>query len=208
MPHDDEILVRAADLRKSYGEHEAVRGVDFEIRRGEAFGFLGANGAGKSTTMRILLGLDAADAGTALVGGVGYRTLREPLRRVGALLDATAVHPGRRGRDHLLWLAHSNGIPTRRVDEVLSQVGMEQAGRRRAGGYSLGMLQRLGIAAALLGDPETLALRELHSGRPRSRTRAQSRIGRPPGFVYGATQAPRSRPRFLISIPGSFGEIS
>jgi ABC-2 type transport system ATP-binding protein len=114
--------------------------------------------------MRIMLGLDRADEGSALIGGVRYATLREPLRRVGALLDASAVHPGRRGRDHLLWMAHSNGIPARRVDEVPDQVGLAGAGRRRAGGYSLGMLQRLGLAAALLGDPAVLILDEPVNG--------------------------------------------
>src|SRR5262245_49294402 len=98
-------------LRKRYGRTPAVDGLSFTVHPGQVTGFVGPNGAGKSTTLRILLGLDAADEGTALVGGVAYRTLREPLRRVGALLDAGAVHPGRRGRDHLLWLAHSNGIP-------------------------------------------------------------------------------------------------
>jgi ABC-2 type transport system ATP-binding protein len=127
-------------------------------------GFVGPNGAGKSTTMRIVLGLDAPDAGRALVGGRPYTTLREPLRHVGALLDATAVHPGRRARDHLLALARSNGIRGSRVDEVLDVAGLAAVARRRAGGFSLGMKQRLGIAAALLGDPPVLVLDEPVNG--------------------------------------------
>jgi ABC-2 type transport system ATP-binding protein len=158
------VTIEVRGLRKRYGRTVAVDGLSFIVHPGHVTGFVGPNGAGKSTTMRVLLGLDAADGGSALIGGVEYRSLREPLRRVGALLDATAVHPGRRGRDHLLWLAHSNGIPARRVDEVLSLVGLEKAGRRRAGGYSLGMLQRLGIAAALLGDPQVLILDEPVNG--------------------------------------------
>jgi ABC-2 type transport system ATP-binding protein len=151
-------------LRKRYGRTTAVDGLSFTVRPGQVTGFVGPNGAGKSTTMRILLGLDRADAGTALIGGVAYRTLPEPLRRVGALLDANAVHPGRKGRDHLLWMAQSNGIPAARVDEVLALVGLQSAAHRRAGGYSLGMLQRLGIAAALLGDPAVLVLDEPVNG--------------------------------------------
>jgi ABC-2 type transport system ATP-binding protein len=114
--------------------------------------------------MRVILGLDAPDRGTALVGGRPYRTLRHPLHQVGALLDAAAVHPGRRARDHLLWLAHSHGMPARRVDEVLEQVGLAPAARRRAGGFSLGMRQRLGIAGALLGDPPVLMFDEPVNG--------------------------------------------
>jgi ABC-2 type transport system ATP-binding protein len=156
--------IEVRGLRKRYGRTVAVDGLSFTVHPGHVTGFVGPNGAGKSTTMRILLGLDSADEGSVLIAGVAYRTLREPLRQVGALLDATAVHPGRRGRDHLLWQAHSNGIPARRVDEVLSMVGLEDAARRRAGGYSLGMLQRLGIAAALLGDPGVLILDEPVNG--------------------------------------------
>src|SRR6185503_12778929 len=112
--------------------------------------FVGPNGAGKSTTMRVILGLDAADQGTALVGGRRYRDLRRPLCHVGSLLDAGALQPGRTARNHLLWLAHSQGLPAARVDAVLDQVGLASVVRRRAGGFSLGMRQRLGIAAALL----------------------------------------------------------
>jgi ABC-2 type transport system ATP-binding protein len=114
--------------------------------------------------MRVVLGLDAADAGTALVGGRPYRSLRRPLHHVGALLDAAALHPARSGRNHLLWQAHSHGLPARRVDEVLARTGMESAGRRKAGGYSLGMRQRLGIAGSLLGDPPVLMLDEPFNG--------------------------------------------
>jgi ABC-2 type transport system ATP-binding protein len=156
------IEVRA--VRKRYRAAVAVDGLTFTVRPGEVTGFVGPNGAGKSTTMRLILGLDTPDEGHALVDGVAYRTLRDPLTRVGALLDAAAVHPGRRARDHLLWLAHSNGIGKRRVDEMLELVGLAAVGRRRAGGFSLGMRQRLGIAAALLGDPPVLLLDEPVNG--------------------------------------------
>ncbi|RFU37659.1 ATP-binding cassette domain-containing protein [Actinomadura logoneensis] len=152
-------------LRKRYGQVSALDGVSFTVRPGLVTGFVGPNGAGKSTTMRIVLGLDAADGGHALVGGRPYRSLRDPLRAVGAMLDAAAVHPGRRGRDHLRWIAHAAGLPARRLDEVLEQVGLAGgAAKRRAGGYSLGMRQRLGIAAALLGDPRVLMLDEPVNG--------------------------------------------
>jgi ABC-2 type transport system ATP-binding protein len=156
------IEVRA--LRKRYRTTVAVDGLSFTVRAGEVTGFVGPNGAGKSTTMRLILGLDSPDDGEALVNGRPYRSLRTPLTQVGALLDASALHPGRRARDHLLWLAHSNGIPKRRVSEVLDQVGLASAARRRAGGYSLGMQQRLGIAAALLGDPPILMFDEPVNG--------------------------------------------
>jgi ABC-2 type transport system ATP-binding protein len=151
-------------LRKRYGRVVAVDGLTFRVEPGQVTGFVGPNGAGKSTTMRVILGLDAPDSGTALVGGRPYRTLRTPLREVGALLDAGAVHPGRRARDHLRWLAHSNGLPTRRVDEVLDLVGLTSVASRRAGRFSLGMRQRLGIAAALLGDPPILMFDEPVNG--------------------------------------------
>jgi len=156
------IEVRA--LRKRYRTTVAVDGLSFTVRAGEVTGFIGPNGAGKSTTMRLILGLDAPDEGEALVNGRPYRSLRTPLTEVGALLDASALHPGRRARDHLLWLAHSNGIGKRRVSEVLDQVGLAAAARRRAGGFSLGMQQRLGIAAALLGDPPVLLFDEPVNG--------------------------------------------
>ncbi|MEV4619559.1 ATP-binding cassette domain-containing protein [Asanoa sp. NPDC049573] len=156
------IEVRA--LHKRYRTTVAVDGLSFTVRPGEVTGFVGPNGAGKSTTMRLILGLDSPDDGAALVGGQPYRSLRTPLTKVGALLDASAVHPGRKARDHLLWLAHSNGIPKRRVGEVIEQVGLGSVARRRAGGFSLGMQQRLGIAAALLGDPPVLIFDEPVNG--------------------------------------------
>ena len=142
----------------------ALDGMTFTVRPGSVTGFVGPNGAGKSTTMRVILGLDAPDSGTALIGGRPYRSLRRPLTRVGSLLDAGALQPSRTGRNHLLWLAHSQGLPARRVDEVLVQAGLENVARRRAGGFSLGMRQRLGIAAAMLGDPAVLLLDEPFNG--------------------------------------------
>ena len=138
--------------------------MSFTVLPGQVTGFVGPNGAGKSTTMRVILGLDAADAGSALVGGQPYRGLRHPLSHVGALLDAAALQPGRSGRNHLLWLAHSQGLGARRVDEVIGQAGLASAALRKAGGYSLGMRQRLGIAAALLGDPPVIMLDEPFNG--------------------------------------------
>ena len=156
--------VEIRDLMKHYGATRAVDGLSFTVQPGKVTGFVGPNGAGKSTTLRILLGLDAPDAGTALVGGRPYRSLRAPLREVGALLDAAAVHPGRSARNHLLWMARYTGLPSRRVDEVLETVGLAAVARRRAGGFSLGMRQRLGIAGALLGDPPVLLLDEPVNG--------------------------------------------
>ncbi|MFI1394316.1 ABC transporter ATP-binding protein [Streptomyces sp. NPDC020681] len=156
--------IEVQGLRKQFGQTVAVDDLSFTVQPGQVTGFVGPNGAGKSTTMRMLLGLDAPDAGSALIGGRPYAALRHPLTEVGALLDAAAVHPSRRGRDHLLWLAHSHGLSAGRVDEVLESVGLASAGRRRAGGYSLGMRQRLGIAAALLGDPPVLLLDEPVNG--------------------------------------------
>ncbi|MEV0203149.1 ATP-binding cassette domain-containing protein [Nonomuraea sp. NPDC050691] len=159
-----ETTIEVAGLRKRYGPTLALDGMTFTVTPGRVTGFVGPNGAGKSTTMRVVLGLDAADEGTALVGGRPYRSLRDPLRHVGALLDAGALQPSRTGRHHLLWLAHSQGLGARRVDEVIDLVGLGSAARRRAGGYSLGMRQRLGIAAALLGDPPMLMLDEPFNG--------------------------------------------
>ncbi|MGW3567033.1 ABC transporter ATP-binding protein [Streptomyces sp. NPDC000941] len=158
------LSIEAHELRKRYGPTAAVDGLTFAVRPGLVTGFVGPNGAGKSTTMRMVMGLDAPDGGTAMIGGRPYAALREPLKVVGALLDAEAVHPGRRARSHLLWLARYNGLPARRVDEVLELVGLASAARRRAGGFSLGMRQRLGIAAALLGDPPVLILDEPVNG--------------------------------------------
>jgi ABC-2 type transport system ATP-binding protein len=153
-----------AGLRKRYGATRALDGMSFTVHPGLVTGFVGPNGAGKSTTMRAILGLDAVDAGTALIGGKPYRSLRCPLHHVGSLLDAAAPHPSRSARHHLLWLAHSHGLPARRVDQVIEQVGLTAAARRKAGGYSLGMRQRLGIAAALLGDPPIIMLDEPFNG--------------------------------------------
>jgi ABC-2 type transport system ATP-binding protein len=156
--------IEATGLTKRYGETVAVNDLSFSVTPGSVTGFVGPNGAGKSTTMRLLLGLDAPDGGTALVAGRRYSDLPTPLTEVGALLDAAALHPGRRAKDHLLWMARSNGLPVRRVDDVLELVGLTSVARRRAGGFSLGMRQRLGIAAALLGDPPILVLDEPVNG--------------------------------------------
>lgn len=156
--------IETSGLWKRYGSTLAVEDLSFTVRPGRVTGFAGPNGAGKSTTMRLILGLDAADAGDARVGGRPYATLKAPLREVGALLETSGFHPGRRGRDHLLWLVRSNGLDPRRVDEVLRLVGLEGAGHRRVGGYSLGMRQRLRLAAALLGDPGVLLLDEPVNG--------------------------------------------
>ncbi|TYB41393.1 ABC transporter ATP-binding protein [Actinomadura chibensis] len=159
-----EATIEVRGLRKRFGTTVAVDGLSFTVGPGRVTGFVGPNGAGKSTTMRMIMGLDRPDAGTALVGGRPYRSLRTPLCRLGAMLDASAVHPARRARDHLRWLAHANGLPARRVDEVIEQAGLGPAARRRAGGFSLGMRQRLGIAAALLGDPPVLMFDEPVNG--------------------------------------------
>jgi ABC-2 type transport system ATP-binding protein len=156
--------IEVRGLRKTYGRTVAVDDLSFSVHPGEVTGFVGPNGSGKSTTMRAILGLDRPDAGAALVDGRSYRSLHRPLAVLGALLDAGAVHPGRRARDHLRWMVQSNGLPARRVDEVLELVGLASAGRRRASGLSLGMLQRLGLAAALLGDPPILVLDEPVNG--------------------------------------------
>jgi len=151
-------------LCKRFGPTLALDGMSFAVRPGQVTGFIGPNGAGKSTTMRVILGLDAADAGIALVGGRPYRSIQRPLSTLGSLLDASALQPGRTARNHLLWLAHSQCLPASRVDEVIGAVGLAQAARRKTGGYSLGMRQRLGIAAALLGDPPALMLDEPFNG--------------------------------------------
>ncbi|MEU6258117.1 ABC transporter ATP-binding protein [Streptomyces sp. NPDC047043] len=152
------------DLTKEYGTRRAVDHLTFSVRPGRVTGFLGPNGAGKSTTMRLVLGLDRPTSGTATIGGRPYAALREPLRHVGALLDAQAAHGSRTGRDHLRVLAASNRIPGRRVDEVLEETGLAPVARRRVKTYSLGMRQRLGIAAALLGEPEVVMLDEPSNG--------------------------------------------
>ncbi len=159
-----EETIEVTGLRKRFGRTVALDGMSFTVQPGQVTGFVGPNGAGKSTTMRVILGLDAPDAGQALVGGRRYEELRSPLTTIGSLLDASALQPGRTGRNHLLWLARSQGLPGSRVDKVIAQVGLDKAARRRAGGYSLGMRQRLGIAAALLGDPPILMLDEPFNG--------------------------------------------
>ncbi len=159
-----EATIEVTGLRKRFGPTLALDGITFSVLPGQVTGFVGPNGAGKSTTMRVILGLDAADEGTALVSGQPYRTLRHPLSQVGALLDTGALQPSRRARNHLLWLAHSQGLGARRVDEVVEQAGLQSVIRRKAGGYSLGMRQRLGIAAAMLGDPPVLMMDEPFNG--------------------------------------------
>jgi ABC-2 type transport system ATP-binding protein len=157
-------MIEARGLTKRYGDKLAVDGLTFTVRPGMVTGFLGPNGAGKSTTMRMILGLDAPTSGSVTVNGRPYREHAAPLREVGALLDARSVHPGRSAHHHLLALAQTCGIRRSRVDEVVEAVGLGGAARRRAGGFSLGMGQRLGIAAALLGDPRTVILDEPVNG--------------------------------------------
>jgi len=151
-------------LTKRFGRKVAVDHLSFQVRPGEVTGFLGPNGSGKSTTMRCMLGLDRPDAGGASFDGKPYRTLERPLHQVGALLDAGYVHPGRTGRNHLRWLAASNGIPKQRVDAVLETVGLTAAGSKQVRSYSLGMRQRLGLAGVLLGDPRAVILDEPANG--------------------------------------------
>jgi len=156
--------IEVTALRKRFGPVLALDGMGFTVRPGQVTGFIGPNGAGKSTTMRVILGLDAPDEGTALVGGRPYASLARPLTQLGSLLDASTLQPSRTGRNHLLWLAHSQGLGADRVDEVMGQAGLELAARRRAGGYSLGMRQRLGIAAAMLADPPAVMFDEPFNG--------------------------------------------
>jgi ABC-2 type transport system ATP-binding protein len=157
-------MIEAAGLTKRYGAVTAVDGLSFTVPAGSVTGFLGPNGAGKSTTMRMILGLDAPSSGSVTVAGRPYAACRRPLQQVGALLDAREVAGGRSARNHLRWLAYSNGIPASRADEVLRQVGLSSAAGQRAVGFSLGMAQRLGIAAALLGDPPVLMFDEPVNG--------------------------------------------
>lgn len=157
-------MIELAGLTKLYGTHRAVDDLTFTVEPGVVTGFLGPNGAGKTTTMRLILGLDHPNAGTATIDGKHYRELRDPLRTVGALLDARQAHPNRSGRNHLRWIAAANRIPPARVDEVLEMVGLTSVGDRNAGTLSLGMSQRLGIAAALLGDPPVLLFDEPVNG--------------------------------------------
>ncbi len=157
-------MITATRLTKSYGSTRAVDDLSFEVRPGVVTGFLGPNGSGKSTTMRMVMGLDHPDSGTVTIGGRHFHDLRWPLREVGALLEAKAIHPGRTAYNHLLGMAQTNSIPKARVDEVLEMVGLESVTRRKAGKFSLGMSQRLGIASALLGDPGVLLFDEPING--------------------------------------------
>ncbi|MEY9878401.1 ABC-2 type transport system ATP-binding protein [Streptacidiphilus sp. MAP12-33] len=157
-------MIEVQDLTKRYGDKLAVDHLSFTVPQGVVTGFLGPNGAGKSTTMRMMLDLDRPTSGQVRIDGKKYGQLRQPLKYIGALLEAKAVHPGRTAHNHLLWLAASNRIPARRVDEVLALVGLGAVAKKRSGGFSLGMGQRLGIAAALLGDPEILMFDEPVNG--------------------------------------------
>ena len=160
----NDVTIEVNGLHKRFGPTVALDGMTFAIAPAQVTGFIGPNGAGKSTTMRVILGLDAPDRGRALVGGRPYASLRRPLTHIGSLLDAAALQPSRTARNHLLWLAHSQGLNAGRVDDVVAQAGLQAAIRRRAGGYSLGMRQRLGMAAALLGDPPVLMFDEPFNG--------------------------------------------
>jgi ABC-2 type transport system ATP-binding protein len=157
-------LIAVQGLTKRYGDTTAVDDISFQVRPGVVTGFLGPNGAGKSTTMRMILGLDAPTAGSATVNGKAYRDLDAPLHEVGALLEARAIHSGRSAYNHLLAMAQTHGLPRSRVDEVIDIVGLAGVARKRVGGFSLGMGQRLGVASALLGDPATLILDEPANG--------------------------------------------
>lgn len=157
-------MISVTNLCKQYGETSAVDDLTFDLQPGAVTGFLGPNGAGKTTTLRMVLGLDRPTSGTAFINGQPYAAHSSPMREVGALLDAKALHAGRTARDHLKWLARAGGVSLTRVDEVLDMVELTEAAHRRVGGFSLGMLQRLGLAAALLGDPRTLILDEPSNG--------------------------------------------
>ncbi|MBN9645142.1 ABC transporter ATP-binding protein [Corynebacterium mendelii] len=157
-------MIEVTGLTKRFGDVTAVDDLTFTVRPGKVTGFLGPNGAGKSTTMRMILGLDRPTRGQATVNGKPYTTLKNPLTTVGSLLDANSRHPNRSARNRLKWIAQSNGIAVKRVDEVLHLVGLTEVGKKKAGGFSLGMGQRLGLAAALLGDPEILILDEPVNG--------------------------------------------
>ncbi len=157
-------MITVQGLTKRFGSKFAVANLSFDVHEGRVTGFLGPNGSGKSTTMRCMLGLDRADAGQSLFSGKPYQQLDRPLHQLGALLDAGYVHPGRSGRNHLRWLAASNGLPTSRVDESLATVGLTEVGSKRVKTYSLGMKQRLGLAGVLLGDPHTIILDEPANG--------------------------------------------
>jgi len=157
-------VIEAENLSKSYGDKFAVRNLSFTVEPGKVTGFLGPNGAGKSTTMRLILGLARPDSGRAVIAGRTYRELRQPLRVVGALLEAKAWHPGRSVYHHLAWLAQTQRLPASRIDEVVGLAGLAEVAHKRPGGFSLGMSQRLSIAAAMLGDPAVLVLDEPVNG--------------------------------------------
>ena len=157
-------MIEVAGLTKQYGQVRAVEDLNFTVKPGIVTGFLGPNGAGKSTTMRCIVGLDNPTAGHTSIDGQPYRAFKNPLTKVGALLDAKATHPNRSAANHLKWIAQANGLPTKRVDEVLALVGLTEVAGKKAGGFSLGMGQRLGLAGALLGDPEYLILDEPVNG--------------------------------------------
>jgi ABC-2 type transport system ATP-binding protein len=157
-------MIEARELTKRFGDKVAVDHLSFEVQPGRVTGFLGPNGAGKSTTMRLILGLDYPNSGSATINGKRYADLPAPLRTVGALLEAKSVHSGRSARNHLLFLAQTQGLPGKRVDEMLDLVGLREVAKKRAGGFSLGMSQRLGVAAAMLGDPDVLLLDEPVNG--------------------------------------------
>jgi ABC-2 type transport system ATP-binding protein len=159
-----EATIEVSGLRKRFGSAVALDGMSFTVQPGQVTGFVGPNGAGKSTTMRVILCLDAPDEGRALVCGCRYASLPHPMRYLGSLLDAGALQPGRSARNHLRWLACSQGLPKSRVEEMIQQAGLQDVARRKAGGFSLGMRQRLGIAAAMLGDPQILMLDEPFNG--------------------------------------------
>jgi len=203
-----EVAVRG--LTKAFGRVTAVRGISFTAPAGKVTGFLGPNGSGKTTTLRVVLGLIRPDAGAALIGGVPYGRLARPRRTVGALLEASGFHPGRRARDHLLVLADAAGIPGTRVDEVLGQVGLAAAADRRVREFSLGMRQRLGLAGALLGDPQVLLLDEPANGLDRQpRAQRDRPDGRPRGdrqrrtgaLRRGARRHRRDRRRAGVGLP-------
>lgn len=157
-------MLSISGLSKRHGSRTVLSDVTFQARSGRVTGFLGPNAAGKSSTLRILLGMDRPTSGTALIDGRPYRDLRDPLRAVGSMLDGSGAHRSRTARNHLAWVARAGGIPKRRVNDVLDQVGLTDAGRTRVGRFSLGMGQRLGLAAALLGEPATLVLDEPVNG--------------------------------------------
>ena len=156
--------IEVTGLTKRFGPTLALDGMSFTVKPGQVTGFVGPNGAGKTTTMRVILGLDAPDSGQALVGGQPYASIRRPMSRIGSLLDAGALQPSRSARNHLMWLAHSQGLSAKQVGQVMEEAGLVGVARRRAGGYSLGMRQRLGIAAAMLADPSAIMLDEPFNG--------------------------------------------